>query len=82
MTLESGKWYTFSEPFRSQLIRVLTERGRPDGAANQPNEHASRAMAKRPPSVKQLALLKKLGCDVAPGTMQEASVLIDKFIGK
>lgn len=34
-----------------------------------------------PPTVKQLKLLKELGCEIEPETLLEAERLIDAFLG-
>lgn len=40
--------------------------------------YMQKAMKQKPPSIKQLELLKKLGVVAIPSSMQEASVLIDR----
>ena len=42
------------------------------------NEYKNKAMAQKPPTVKQLKYLKELGCTTRPGNQYEASVLIAK----
>jgi hypothetical protein len=44
--------------------------------------YVQKAMAAKPPSMKQLALLKKLGVEIAPASMSEASMLIDRALKK
>lgn len=42
-------------------------------------QFVSKAMQIKPPSEKQVAYLKKLGCSTVPASMQEASELIEQF---
>jgi hypothetical protein len=41
--------------------------------------YINKALSKKPPTIKQLEYLKSLGCEIVPGNMHEASVLINKF---
>lgn len=78
MTMEAGTKQTFSEPFRSELIRAL--KGHSPWKAHMPKVGA--AYKPIPPSGKQLAFLKRLGGKSTPASMQEASQMIEELLGR
>lgn len=70
--------FTFTEPFRSQLIRALEGYSPPTPK----DVFVQKAMQKQMPTVAQLAYLKKLGVEIAPNSKWEASKLIDEALNK
>ncbi len=71
----------FTEPFRSQLIALIEGRNpTPPAEMAKADVYVQKAMSAKPPSLAQLKFLASLGIDIAPGTMQEASAMIDAVL--